>query len=444
MAEDGGSATIRIERDGPTKKAASVWLATTDFIFGPGNATPGTDYKETKIKVTIPAGHSFKEVLIPIFTDNEAEGTEAIGLELDDASEGSDTGGPDFAKLEILDSSDYSPKKATFFGLITPIAGGALGESGYLTATTDARGMLSGKLLLGGKAYSFKGPIGADGSAHITIPRKGNPTPIVLNLQLGADFDTLAGTLVVDSATLGISAHRSTFKKTDPAILAGRFTAVLESDGTPDSPDAPGFAVINVTAATGAVKMTGALADGTKFSWGTFLAPDGTIPVSILLYKLKGILHGDLQLGDYTPEQDGGGSLHWIHPTQTKGQFQAAFESDLAVRISAYTFTKGVRALPVLDPGDTVIDLFDTAADVDITTDINISEKSVVTIVDPASNVEKVTVKIATATGLLSGSFKHTDGKVIPFTGVLYQRTVQGAGFFLGPTVNGTVAIDPL
>ena len=29
---------------------------------------------------------------------------------------------------------------------------------------------------------------------------------------------------------------------------------------------------------------------------------------------------------------------------------------------------------------------------------------------------------IATATGFISGTFKHTDGKAVPFSGVIYQR----------------------
>ena len=442
VGEDGGTATIRIARDGPTAKAATVRFFTTDYFFpGPGNATAGTDYKATSLKVTIPAGQSFKDILIPILRDNEAEGTEAIGLELDEPGAGHVLGGITFARLDVLDDADYAPQKARFSGLVSPTAGSALGESGYLTATTDARGMLTGKLLLLGKAYSFKGPILADGSAHLTIQRKGNPTPIVLNLQFGENFATLGGTIIVDSATLGVSAHRSTFTKANPAILSGRFTAVLEADANPDAPDAPGYAIIGVTPATGAVKIAGALADGTKFTWGTFLAPDGTIPVSVLLYKAKGILHGDLQLGDYTPGQDGSGLLHWIHPVQAKGQFSSAFESDLAVRISAYAFQKGTRALPLADPGDAIIDIADTAGDVLLSKNIRIDSKSLVTIVAPPANDEKVTIKIATATGLLSGSFKHTDGKVIPYTGVLYQRTVQGFGFFLGATVNGSVTV---
>ena len=443
--ETAGFATIRIERDGPTAKAASVFLETSTpyYFFAPGNATAGADFKDTRIKVSIPAGKSFKDVQIPIYRDNETEGTESLRLDLDDASDGSTTDDRGSARLDIIDDADYAPQKAAFFGLLQPITGPDLLQSGYLTATTDAKGNITGKLLLGGKAYSFKGTVSAAGTIHILIPRKGTPppTPLTLDLQLGDGFTTLAGTLLVDGTTLEVSAHRATFTKKNPAVLAGRFTAVLEGDGTIGAPDAPGYAIIGITPATGAVKIAGALADGTKFTWGTYLAADGTIPVSVLLYKLKGILQGDLTLGDYIPTQDGGGNLHWVHPVQTKGQFLTAFEADLSVHISAYAYTKNVRALPLPDPGDATIDISDTAATVLLSKAIRIDNKSAVAVVAPPTNLEKVTVKIATATGLLSGSFKHTDGKTIPCTGVVFQRTARGTGFFLGATVNGTVEI---
>ena len=342
-------------------------------------------------------------------------------------------------RLIILNSPAYTPRKAAFTGLISSPTG-ALGESGSFTANTDAKSMLTGKLFLGGKFYGFKGSIAADGSVLISIPRRGKPAPapLTLTLQLGADFDTLAGTLIVDGTTLGVSAHPSVFTRANPAILAGRYSAILESGGNSSAPDAPGFALLSIAPATGAVKIAGALADGTKFTCGTFLAPDGTIPVSILLYKSTGILHGELRLGDYTPEQDGSGSLRWVHPLQAKGQFSSTFATDLPVRISAYTYTAGVSALPLPDPGDGFIDL---TGDVSLNKHIGISDKSAITVITPSTNAEKVTVKIATATGLLTGSFRHTDGKVVPFSGVLYQRTVEGHGFFLGPTVNGSVRI---
>ena len=439
-AEESGHATIRIERDGSAAKAASVQFVSQSY-YTDSYATPSIDYKDTSLKVSFAPGQTSKDIRIPIYPDTGIEGDEFIIIELTDPSTGSALGEA-FAYLAILDYTAPLTRKATFTGLVSSPTG-ALGGSGYFTATTDAKGMVSGKLLLGGKAFSFKGPVAADGTAHILIPRRGKPlpTPMVLDLQLGEDFEPLAGTLTVDGIVLDVGANRAAFSKADPAILAGRYTAVLESGGNSSAPDAPGFALITVTPATGAVKMTGALADGTKFTWGTFLAPDGTIPVSILLYKSTGILHGELQLGDYTPEQDGGGSLHWVHPLQTKGQFSSAFDSDLAVRISAYDFTKGTRVLSLPDPGDADLDLSDTAGGVLLFKNIRIDDKNVVAVIAPSTNAEKIAVKIAPATGLLSGSFRHTDGKVVPFSGVLYQRTVEGHGFFLGPTVNGSVRI---
>ncbi len=77
IAEDGGSATITVERVGGSDGQITVDYATSD-----GTATAGSDYTAASGSFTFLDGETSKQIVIPVIADVDAEGDETINLTL--------------------------------------------------------------------------------------------------------------------------------------------------------------------------------------------------------------------------------------------------------------------------------------------------------------------------------------------------------------------------
>ncbi len=96
--EDGGTATIAVNRSGGTTGAATVNYITSDVT-----ATAGSDYTATSGTLSFAAGEVSQTFTIPIFDDSLVERNETINLILSNPS-GADLGTQDTAVLSIIDN----------------------------------------------------------------------------------------------------------------------------------------------------------------------------------------------------------------------------------------------------------------------------------------------------------------------------------------------------
>lgn len=169
------------------------------------------------------------------------------------------------------------PLAGAYFGLALNAAPNAT-NSAPLSLTLGADGAFTGTLTLGGQRFTFRGVFAENGTtANIVIDRKGSLADLTLALALDVNGGTrrIDGTLtdgVFNSAlALDLSRHG---RKADavPAGLAGPYTALfLPTETTAGIPKGAGYATANL-ASTGALRVAGTLADGTKVSLGSTLA----------------------------------------------------------------------------------------------------------------------------------------------------------------------------
>ena len=93
------TATIKVTRTGANLAGASVQFATSG-----GTATAGLDYTATATTLVFGSGEAFKNVLIPILPDSDAEGNETVNLTLSNPGGGATLGTPATAVLTIVDA----------------------------------------------------------------------------------------------------------------------------------------------------------------------------------------------------------------------------------------------------------------------------------------------------------------------------------------------------
>jgi uncharacterized repeat protein (TIGR02543 family) len=106
VAEDGGSATITIDRINGTVGAVSVDYSTSD-----GSATSGSDYSSTSGTLTWADGDSISQTFnVPITNDsNHEDFIETVTLTLFNVGGGAAIGDPGVATLEIQDDDNNAP-----------------------------------------------------------------------------------------------------------------------------------------------------------------------------------------------------------------------------------------------------------------------------------------------------------------------------------------------
>ena len=242
----------------------------------------------------------------------------------------------------VLLVNDFSQ---TLAGVWTGVFNRGGGADGNLGARVDFSitplASYSGKLLIGGVSYSFKGTLAieTDDSAtlSITIPRKGKPLPAPLQLTLQLDGNEVVGGSVSDggipSEVLG--GWRLGWGTKAPAVPATAylgyhtFGLALDEDsgllGNSNVPQGSGYAAFTA-AANGKLKIAGRMPDGEAVTVATHLGPNGQIGLFQTMYKaLKpgGSLVGILTIDDAgTPTSDDntltGADLTWVRPAAVK------------------------------------------------------------------------------------------------------------------------------
>src|SRR5439155_4485255 len=116
VSENGGSATIPVNRTGNSAGAVSV-----DFSISDGTALRGLDYTAQNGTLTFGPGETDKTITVTVLDDNLTEGNETVLLGLSNPTGGVGLGGQTHAVLTIVDD-DLLPTDHRL--TVTPPLGG--------------------------------------------------------------------------------------------------------------------------------------------------------------------------------------------------------------------------------------------------------------------------------------------------------------------------------
>lgn len=303
-------------------------------------------------------------------------------------------------------------------------------RAGSFTVTTTQRRTCSGKLQLGGRRYSFSGPLGAGGLATSTVARSGtNVVGVELIFGDNGDPDEVNGRLTAGAWQTLLRGHQAGFHaRTNPAPCAGRYTLVIPGQDSPVlGPEGNGVAAVKVDS-YGRATFAGTLADGTKVSHKAALSKHGQWPLYVPLYSGGGSVLSWLTV---TNAATNGiqGRFHWIKPAMPKSkQYVGGFTNLAQVAGSPYvrpaSSTNRVlnlaQAEVVFDGGNLAATLTNTVALGPRNKIINLSGS-------------KLSLAISSSVGLFSGRVVDPfTRQSMKFNGALLQDQNCGFGFLLG------------
>jgi hypothetical protein len=230
-----------------------------------------------------------------------------------------------FGLLSSGSSGPWAPINASYSGLFSESSGVEVGKSGMVNIQTSKKGSYSGKLLLGGKSYSFRGKLDSNGAGSSSISSKTTGV-ISVGLQVNTDDNSaITGMVSGNSWVADLTAYRGGFdKRSNPASFAGKYSITFpgpgDSDPTHPQNDGTGTATVNTS---GQVKFKGVLGDGTRVSQSTTVSAAGSWPFYVPLYKGGGEIMGWLNFDSSTV----GGQTTWIKlPDSRSKNFPDGFE----------------------------------------------------------------------------------------------------------------------
>ena len=358
------------------------------------------------------------------------------------------------AGLESLPSNEatFTPAVALVFerrvyaGLIEP--GEAGGVRGAFTMTVAAGGAVTGRIMVDGENYRWRGALGPDGTLALTIDRPEPLTDLTLTVMVDQTARRVSGTIDDGQFSSNVDADAAMIGDgRDTVPENGRYTVALLPDGAnPADPQGYGFATMTVSK-RGEARVAGTLADGAKFSFGRVVTNDGVLPVYIPLYDRLGWLFGSVTFRDNPAVSDADAILRWSKPARPADpHFPAGFAIDVPLRAARFSCTKDAPVLPglVQSAGHATLSFIGGGEEVAEAPDqLLLFSPSNQPVVFPP-NEPKVSVTFRTRTGHWSGRFTTPAGIEHSFRGVLYQKGAGcGYGLFVGATQSGAVVLEP-
>jgi subtilisin-like proprotein convertase family protein/subtilisin family serine protease len=337
----------------------------------------------------------------------------------------------------------------------------------------SSSGSFTGSLQMGAATVlPFKGrlaaSVGADATAVVTIKRKLPLTALTLNFSISRETGELTGNVSDATGTWNadISGQRATPSLTRGARHNFYLTPQEPLLSAEAAPMGSGAGYVTFSAKTGTAKVALRLADGTVISRSSVCGLDGQIPLFYMLYNNKGSVHGSLTLTEFAaPALDAvSGELSWnkTGPSSTKDKvYPAGFNfgvgnaNTLIAEGSEYSKPTSPTILWGLSPvlvGESQLQLFFTGASLEASSlyledanafnlPLRVDEKHKVYL--PAVNTGKVTLKLNSSTGEVSGSLTLKDGlpvvtRTLKYYGIISMQHQRAKGYFTLPQLPTT------
>jgi hypothetical protein len=335
-----------------------------------------------------------------------------------------------------------APKPAV--GLFSGETTGGSGGKHLFAQVVMAPGRhFTARVILGDAIYALRGTLSAAGKATVKgRPATAGDQPLDFSVSLDPSGSAISVSVNDGSGDYEVTTGPSAFSAKSQTPAAGTYTmrvGVLTPDATPGAnmtiPQGWGFARL-VIAKTGQVRVTGRLADNQPFSASAALDANGHFFInSVMTYKAKGFLAGELAIRDTPGVSDGDGVLFWHKPAQPAGWYRTGLSGSMQAQLSMYHPIKAA-ALPKtsftaeLTGGDLPGVITPLLRNVRFANDASL-------IVLPPGT-DRLHVRANPATGLITGTFVHpTNGQLRAISGVLFEKDQTGSGFFQGVTQTG-------
>ncbi|MEQ1859154.1 MAG: Calx-beta domain-containing protein [Chthoniobacteraceae bacterium] len=435
--EAAASVVLTVTRAVGADGAVSVHFATAD-----GTATAGEDYTATMGDLDFANGETSRTITVPLLNDTAFEIAESFTVVLSAPTNGSMLGMSTTATVTLTSNDPFTASAVNFAALVNP--GGAHDTSGLLTLSESATASFSGKLLLGGKTFAFKGAFDTFGSAIVTIARKGQPT-LAIAMQLDDGGQTIAGQVYDGSFTSTFTGEASFYDgKTRLHPQPGTFTLALKPTSVAvGNPQGIGFATMTV-GKNGVFKIKGGqLADAAKLSATGFIAENGRTQFYALLYKGQGSLAGVVTFANLAAT-DATATLQWFKPANLPREKFFVTGITTTSDLVASFFTRPASNTRI----DTAFDANNGATDVTLADGNLAAPLAFSGLLDTKNKLSATTpVPLALAgnskSGLLTGSFTPVGGRKTAFKGVFLQKSDQALGQFFGVSQSGSVTVVP-
>ena len=394
--------------------------------------------------------------------------------------------GSSISSVEVYGLGDVH---SSFNGLVSPETGTASSVStqGSFTATVQFTRDFTSKLLIDGQTLNVVGKFDENGVARfgtaqtssLTLLRTNKPS-LVVSLQIGAGalgtdlkvtgtvtrlmrsaviavsdidsdpsfYDGLGTSTSVPAAYLGPNGADGLFNVILPALDV---TNQPSGFTTADYPQGTGYGSLKITK-KGAVTFSGKLADGTGVTFASTVARHkttgtpsttfSTFPLFASLYGNTGFISATVTLDSTAADSDlnaGTSHLQWGRPFQTTQWYPYGWPEVIVTDLlgAMYTVTPGASVLPGVNPpasgnpGNATLSFrqgllasnFDRGlivSNADAVTKLNLKDTS-------------YALAITRGSGVISGTFLHTDGTKPAFQGLIYQKGLNagGHGYFL-------------
>jgi hypothetical protein len=343
--------------------------------------------------------------------------------------------------------------------------GGLLTRLGEITGGLESvviskTGALSGTVVIQGKRHAFKGTIGANGLAAVTITRTGLSN-ITGTLQLALTTSTtdgyqLTGSFTADGLQHGVdAAFYPIHPKTAPAPQADKYTLAMRAPDGVDTalqPGGDGYASL-VVSPTGDCTGTLTLADGTTTTFGGRVSRNGEWSLHRSLYGTSGgYVAGKLTFRTVDDISDADGTFRWVKPNAVSGtkNYPAGFDTTRGVVCSRYVPPqKNQRAFAILANSLHNAWLRLNGPDMSTLPALNLTSMDRAITWTTANTLiyygpEKITLTFTPATGMLTGTcVDAAKGINISLGGVLMTKQGLVTGRFATGARTGLFMMTP-
>ncbi len=348
----------------------------------------------------------------------------------------------------------FANQAGVYYGLFseTPTSF-SVASAGFAKITVTAKPnklpTFSAAVTVGGKTFSGSGTFEMDGSGTLSKPidrtsaGAGNLTA-ALSLPLVDGAQTLSGTLTSASPvwTSSLDADLALVNKLPVAGTKydGLYTVVVPSFG---STIGDGYA--SVTIANGLVKASGKLADGQSFSVASAVVDtNGLWPLFVSNDKVNG-LYTSILIGavDTSNGFTNANNLVWVKGTQGT-TYPAGFNTNVTLEASPYGGDPGATlVLPLTGVNATTANgnvyLSNGGLSTNIVNPVQLSTSTgknkftSTLVVTKTQKWYSLSLSLTPTTGLLSGSFKPSDGSFVSgsIKGVVMTNQAAGRGYFI-------------
>jgi hypothetical protein len=322
--------------------------------------------------------------------------------------------------------------KGTYTGLFSDATGAAHQGAGAFAVNLSAGGSYSAQVQTGGKPLACTGRFDLAGGSRVSLPRSGMP-PLSLELQLDVAhyLPQITGKVSDGSWTSTLSGYRAAGQN-----RTRLYTMVIPgADDFPTGPAGCGWGTL-VTTRAGQVRLSAALADGTKFTGAATISADGHWPLYASLYSGQGHVWSWMSFTNGTV--DGlSGALTWVKPnTATTKYYPGGFTFDTIAWGSVYRAPLPGNSVPGFTNG--VITLNGGGLGAHLTNYFVLAGNN------RATRSDSLSLAFTPASGVFQGrALDANAAKWIVFRGVVLQGQSIGWGYFLGDRQVGTICLQP-